>query len=168
MILKYCDLFDDVLTRKNEIAHFTCSGFVLNETKDKVLMIYHNIYNSWAWTGGHADGESDFLKVATRELQEETGVNKVNPLVKNIFALDVLPVFGHIKNGRYVSAHIHISLAYLLEVSEQELLSIKEDENSNVAWLPLDTFLNFVAEEHMKPVYMKIIEKAKSFKLLKL
>ncbi len=167
MILKYCDLFDDVLTRENEIVHFTCSGFVLSETRDKVLMIYHNIYNSWAWTGGHADGELDFLRVAIREVQEETGVNNVRPIAEDIFALDVLSVFGHIKRGKFVSSHIHISVAYLLEVSEQELLSIKEDENSDVGWLPLDTFLNFIAEEHMKPIYMKIIEKAKSLKLLK-
>jgi len=44
MILKYLDLFEDVLTRKNDIVHFTCSGFVLNKSRDKVLMVYHNIY----------------------------------------------------------------------------------------------------------------------------
>jgi len=67
IILKWIDTFDDVLTRNNEFAHFTSSAFVVNKTRDKALMIHHNIYNSWAWTGGHADGESDFLNVALRE-----------------------------------------------------------------------------------------------------
>ncbi|MDD3341594.1 MAG: NUDIX hydrolase [Bacilli bacterium] len=160
MILKYCSLFDDVLTRSNEIVHFTCSGFVLNEKKDKVLMIYHNIYNTWAWPGGHADGETDFLSVAIREVQEETGVNKVTPIVKDIFSLETLPVAGHVKHGKYVPSHIHISVSYLLEVSENETLKIKEDENSNVGWLPLNTFLDTITEEHSKPIYRKIIEKA--------
>ena len=45
---------EDVLTRNNTIAHFTASAWILNKDKTKVLMIYHNIYNSWAWIGGHA------------------------------------------------------------------------------------------------------------------
>lgn len=166
MILKYIDSFDDILTRENEIAHFTSSGFVLNETRDKVLLIYHNIYNSWGWTGGHVDGESNFLEVAKREVQEETGVKNVKAIDENIFTIDVLPVISHIKKEKYVSAHVHISMTYLIEVSDTELLSIKEDENSNVAWFSLDSFLDFVKEEHMKPVYNKIIEKAKYLNLI--
>ena len=37
-------------------------------------MIYHNIYDSWSWVGGHADQEENLIEVAMRELQEETGV----------------------------------------------------------------------------------------------
>ena len=25
----------------------------------KILMAYHKIYDSWAWVGGHSDGNSD-------------------------------------------------------------------------------------------------------------
>ena len=64
MMLKYIDTFEDVLTRKNEMCHFTASNWIVNKEKTKVIMIYHNIYNSWAWTGGHADGESNLLNVA--------------------------------------------------------------------------------------------------------
>ena len=44
-------------------------------------MIYHNIYNSWAWPGGHADGESDLLGVAMREVMEETGIKNLKPFI---------------------------------------------------------------------------------------
>lgn len=37
-------------------------------------MIYHKIYNSWAWTGGHSDGDNDLLHVAMKEAKEETGI----------------------------------------------------------------------------------------------
>lgn len=161
MILKYIDTFDDVLTRENEIVHFTCSGFVLNKEKDKVLMVYHNIYHSWSWVGGHADGENDFLGVAIREVKEETGVKNVRVISQDIIALDVLPVVSHMKRGKFVSSHLHVSLAYLLEVDERETLHIKEDENSNVGWLPIETFLDSVREEHMKPIYQKIVERLK-------
>lgn len=166
LILKCIDTFDDVLTRNNEIVHFTCSGFVLNETRDKVLMVYHNIYNSWSWTGGHADGELDFLSVARREVEEETGIKEIKALSNNIISVDMLTVFGHIKRGKYVSSHMHISVAYLFEAKESELIHIKEDENSNVGWLALDTFLDSVTEEHMKPIYIKIINKVKEMKYI--
>ena len=51
IMLKYLKDFDDVLTRQNEYGHFTSSAFILNKERTKLLMIYHKIYNSWAWTG---------------------------------------------------------------------------------------------------------------------
>ena len=68
MMLKYIDTFEDVLTRENRMCHFTASNWIVNKERTKVLMIYHNIYKSWAWTGGHADGDSDLLHVALKEV----------------------------------------------------------------------------------------------------
>jgi len=167
MILKYSELFEDILTRKNETAHFTSSGFVLNENRDKVLMIYHNLFKSWSFPGGHADGEKDLLHVALREVKEETGVKELKALSKDIFNLDILIAFGYFKKEDYVSSHLHLSTIYLLEASEKECLQIKEDENSNVAWIPLNQVLDYVSEEHMKPVYIKIMDKAKALGLIK-
>lgn len=167
LILNYINLFDDIVTRNNEMVHLTASAFVLNETRDKVLMIYHNIYQSWCWPGGHADGEYDGLAIAIKEVKEETGVENITVLDPTIFALDLLPVISHIKRGTFVASHVHISFAYLLEVSEEEILKINKDENSNVGWLPLSDFLDMVKEEHMKPMYQKIVEKAKKFSYIK-
>ena len=90
LILKYMDIFDDVLTRKNEIGHFTSSCWIVNKEKTKVLMVYHNIYDSWSWVGGHADGDDDLLHVSLKEASEETGLKNVIPLSKDIFSLEVL------------------------------------------------------------------------------
>ncbi|MDD7796330.1 NUDIX hydrolase [Clostridium sp. 'White wine YQ'] len=161
MMLYYINAFENVLTRENEIAHMTSSAFVLNKERDKVLMIYHNIYDSWGWTGGHSDGEKDLLAVAIREAREETGIKIASPITTEIFSLDVLPVAGHVKNGNYVSAHLHLSVTYLLEADEEEELIIKEDENSGVKWIPIDEVVDASNEPHMKKVYSKIISKIK-------
>ena len=85
-------------------------------------MAHHNIYRVWAWTGGHADGESDLLSVALREAREETGVTHLLPLSADIMSLDILPVWGHVKRGRYVTAHQHLNVSYLLVADEMDSL----------------------------------------------
>ena len=125
-------------------------------------MIHHNIYNSWSWTGGHADGEEDLLNVAIKEAREETGVKNIHPVTSHIFSLDVLPVLGHIKRGNYVSAHLHLSLAYLVEADEEEMLIVKADENSAVKWIPIEEVNSYCNEPHMQKVYEKIIFKIRA------
>lgn len=125
-----------------------------------MLMIYHNIYKSWAWTGGHADGESDLLETAIRELKEETGVEDVKVLNDNIFSLEIICVNGHVKRGKYVSSHVHLNLTYLLEVDEKEILRIKEDENSGVKWVNIEDVEKVSNEKWIvENVYKKINEK---------
>ncbi len=163
-ILKCIETQENILTRDNELAHITSSGFIVNKERDKVLMIHHNIYNSWAWTGGHADGEENLLEVAIREAKEETGIENIQPLSEDIVSLDILSVVGHVKRGEYVSAHLHLSVAYLLEGDHSEEVKIKPDENSGVKWIPVEEIFKYSSEEEMHKVYEKIINKAVKLK----
>ena len=163
LILKCINLHDDILTRENTIAHITSSGYIVNKSRTKVLMIYHNIYKSWAWTGGHADGDSDLLHVAIKEAKEETGIKEARPITNDICSIDILPVNAHIKRGKYVASHLHLSVAYILEADENEELVVKEDENSGVKWVDIDKVLDLTNEEYMKNVYKKLIDKSKMY-----
>lgn len=133
--------WSDVFKRDNPIAHMTASAWVVNERRDKVLMAYHNIYKSWSWLGGHADGDEDLLAVAMREVREESGIRCVRPISKDIFSLESLQVEGHEKRGSYVSSHLHLNITYLLEASEDQNLSTKPDENSAVSWFGFDDMM---------------------------
>ena len=111
VMLEYIDRFPDtILKRENEFAHITSSGFIVNSDASKVLFVHHDIYQVWAWTGGHADGEGDLFSVALREAREETGVVHVEALSTAIASLEILPVWGHWKRGRWVSSHQHLNL----------------------------------------------------------
>ena len=150
----------DVFTRENEVAHFTASSWLVNKEHDKVLMIYHNLYDSWAWTGGHADGERDLLSVAIKEAQEETGVQNIVPVSEEIFSIETLTVDGHVKRGKYVPCHLHLNVTYLLEADEAEVLRVKPDENSGVKWFTLEEALEKCTEPWMiEWVYRKLNEK---------
>lgn len=167
IILKYFDIFDDVLTRQNEIGHFTSSSFILNKERTKMLIIYHKIYNSWGWTGGHSDGDSDLLYVAMKEAKEETGIKHVQPILNDIYSLEIINVDGHEKRGKYVGSHAHLNVTYLLEADEKEEIHIKEDENSGVKWVKIEDILKETSEKWVKErVYTKIIEKMKKDKII--
>lgn len=157
MMLAFMDANPDCLTRDNEVAHMTASAWVVNPARDKVLMVYHNIYDSWSWTGGHADGEADLAAVAYREAREETGIQDLKPLMEGPVSLEIITVDGHVKKGRYVSSHLHMNLTYLFEASEDQALTVKEDENSGVAWIPRDALESYVSEPWMlKWIYQKL------------
>lgn len=149
-----------IFTRDNKAAHMTASAWVVNRDRDKALMVYHNIYHSWSWLGGHADGEEDLLEAAIREVREESGIQHVKALSGDIFSLEILTVDGHEKKGVYVPSHLHLNVTYLLEADEEEALSMKPDENSGVAWFALRDAVEASTEPWFRErIYTKLNQK---------
>ena len=153
---------ENPFTRDNKIAHFTASSWIVNASRTKVLMIYHNIYHSWSWTGGHADGNKDLLEVALQEAKEETGITNIQPITEDIFSLEVLTVDGHMKKGEYVSSHLHLNVTFLLEGNEEDSLMHCPEENSAVQWFDLEAAVEASTEPWFKAwVYKKLNDKLK-------
>lgn len=153
----------DLWTRENETAHLTASAWVTDPTRTRVLMCYHNIYHSWSWLGGHADGDRDLLGVALREVGEESGLASVRPVSEDLFSLEILTVDGHEKRGRYVPSHLHLNVTYLLEADDTETLAVKPDENSAVGWFGLDEAVAASSEPWFRErIYAKLNAKLRS------
>ena len=143
-------------------AHFTASAWVVNPLRTKTLMIYHNIYQSWSWIGGHADGIHDLSLVAAKELEEETGLSSAKMARSGLLSCETLTVDGHWKRGAYVPSHLHLNATYLFEASEEDALRIAPEENSGVRWLTFDKALTASTEPWMvEHVYRKLIERSK-------
>ena len=127
---------------------------------EKILMLYHNIYNSWSWPGGHADGESDFEAIARREAQEETGISGLVRLGEGAASIEILPVWAHVKRGKDVGSHLHLNVSYLFEADESLPLRIAQDENSAVGWIEVDKLCQNVSEPPMIPIYERLLNRA--------
>lgn len=156
--LKFIDTYDDVLTRENIFGHFSASAFVLNKERTKMLVVYHIINDGWIYPGGHVDGEEDFLSVVVREVEEETGL-KVKILDKNIFSIQSLPVKGHIKRDKYVSAHLHLDVVYIMEADDKIPLVYREDESKGVKWVDFEEATKETMCDFIRPIHKKLIEK---------
>ena len=156
LMLYYINTFEDTLTRDNKTCHFTASSWIVNKERTKVLMIYHNIYNSWAWTGGHCDGDPDVFHVALKEAEEETGLKNLKLLDKSLASIEIVSVDGHIKRGKYVPTHVHLNCTVLIEADENEPIRIKEDENSGVKWIDINEAPIITSEPKMAAIYQKL------------
>lgn len=162
LMIQYIMHNTNYLERENQIAHFTASIWTVNRERTKTLMVYHNIYDSWSWIGGHADGIEDLCSVALRELQEETGVQNAALVSKEIFSLETLTVDGHIKRGIYVPSHLHLNVTYLAEADEREELIVNKAENQAVKWWSFEDALKVPKEPWMvEHIYKKLIEKCR-------
>jgi len=163
LILDFLSKNDDAFYRSNLAAHMTASAWVVNPARDKVLMVYHKIYDSWSWTGGHADGDEDLARVALREVKEETGVKSARLLSGDIFSLESLTVDGHEKHGAYVPSHLHLNVTYLLEADDGDALTVCEEENSSVRWFGLEEALLASSEPwFVERIYRKLNEKLRA------
>ena len=151
---------DGILSRENDFAHMTASSIIVSRDRKRTLMAFHKIYNSWAWTGGHADGESDFEAIARREAQEETGITNLVCLGNGPASVEILPVWAHMKRGKHVGSHLHLNVSYLFEADESLPLRTKQDENSAVGWIEVDKLCEFVSEPPMLPIYERLLKRA--------
>ena len=144
-------------------AHMACSIWVVDPTLTQTLLVYHNIYDSWSWIGGHADGERDLAAVALRELAEETGVANaqlVDCEPGGVYSIEVLTVDGHVKRGEYVSSHLHLNVTYLAVADPREAVRVKPDENSGVRWAPIEDAVRLSTEPWIRDrSYRKLIDK---------
>jgi 8-oxo-dGTP pyrophosphatase MutT (NUDIX family) len=163
LINEFIDKHDDALLRTNLAAHITSSVMIMNPSKTKILLGYHNIYQSWGWFGGHNDGDEDCLKVALKEAEEETGITHFEVLTEEAIAMDVVYVQNHIKKGKFVSDHLHLNVTFGLIANEDAVLRHNDEEHSGIQWVLIEDYPHLVSEPRMMPIYDKIISKMLSY-----
>ena len=143
----------DCFERSLLCGHVTGSAWLVNAGKDSVLLTHHRKLDRWMQLGGHADGDSDILRVALKEAAEESGIEGIVALRPSIFDLDVheIPARGE------VPAHYHYDLRFALLAPAGCLLKVSE-ESHEIAWVALDEIEKLTREASILRMRDKWIE----------
>lgn len=166
-IKQFLEAFGDFAYSRDCLpGHMSTLVWVVNPQRTKTLLGYHNLYKTFTWFGGHADGEKDLLKNAKKEMEEETGISEFKVL-NDGKPVDyvVLKVLSHTKNGKKIPDHLHFAAGYIFEVSEDKIYRIAEGENSAIKWINNENILKTITEkDEIISIYKRIIEKVKNLK----
>lgn len=125
-------------------GHITASVFLINATRDKVLLTHHAKLGKWLQLGGHCDGIKDPFFNAHKEAYEESGLSRIDPLSNEILDIDIHPIPEH----KGVSAHFHYDIRYVFEADENEPLNISSESN-DLKWVPLSQLENYNDDQRL-------------------
>ena len=105
----FVEAHEDCFERNCVPGHITGSAWVLDPTRERVLLTHHRKLDIWVQLGGHSDGETDPAKVALAEATEESGL-EVELLAPEIFDIDIheIPARGD------EPAHLHYDVRFAL------------------------------------------------------
>ena len=123
----------DSFQRHHLPGHITGSAWIVDSSKQFVLLTHHAKLNKWLQPGGHADGEEDVLNVALREATEETGIKQFKTLRSGIFDIDI----HTIPSRKEFPEHLHYDIRFLLEADKNEGLLITEESHA-LRWVSID------------------------------
>lgn len=151
----FVEAHHDCFERRLRIGHVTGSAFVVDRERRHTLLTHHGKLDKWLQLGGHADGDSNILRVALREAAEESGLGLggVRPIQESIFDIDIhrIPARGA------EPEHDHYDVRYLLEADREVPLRITS-ESKALEWVPLDRVEQLTREESM----LRMVRKARA------
>ena len=151
-ILKFLEN-KDCFSKSNHKGHFTGSAWIVSPDKEYVLMTHHRKLRMWLQLGGHADGEKNLFKVALKEAKEESGIQSLISLDKEIFDIDIHKIPPSIDS----IAHIHYDVRFLLQADPISSKIIVSEESFDVAWIPIQKVLTLNSEPSIERMLQKTL-----------
>mgnify|MGYP001161052931 FL=1 len=129
---------ENCFNRDNWYGHFTGSAWIVDYSREWVLMTHHRQLNLWLQFGGHADGCYNLLEVALKETREESGLNQFDILSDKIFDLDI----HDIPKRENEPSHLHFDVRFIFETKRGAEKITISNESYDVAWIHKNDVLN--------------------------
>lgn len=144
----------DAYQRNHLPGHITGSSWIINQDGSKVLLVKHAKLHKWLQPGGHADGDENVLRVATREANEETGLTDLTLVGEGLFDIDIHPIPE--RKDLPFPQHDHYDVRFLFQASEDDKLLIS-DESTDLRWIDLRELDKFNGERSILRLRSKLV-----------
>lgn len=130
---RFVESHTNCFERSLEQGHVTASAWIVDKDANSALLVHHKKLGLWLQPGGHCDGDSDVVRVATKEVQEETGLDTFEIVSDRIFDLDIheIPVWEK------TPAHYHYDVRFLIYADRQQPLRVSHESN-DIRWFNLN------------------------------
>ncbi len=131
LMIDHANTLEAPLSRRQLPAHFTGSALIVDESAERVCLVFHKKLDRWLQPGGHVESEDqgDIAKTAQREALEETGLD-VRLLQTAPIHLDI-----HLIPARpNEPEHQHLDVRFLLQSTRPSLLQHDPSESNAAAW----------------------------------
>jgi len=120
------------LSKAHRLGHVTGSAWIINNSREMVLMTQHTKLNMWLQLGGHVEEGEHIIESAKREAREESGLESIILLDEHIFDIDAHLIPANATNEE----HYHYDIRFLFEADSKEKLVISK-ESKNLKWIKL-------------------------------
>jgi 8-oxo-dGTP pyrophosphatase MutT (NUDIX family) len=136
---------------------FTACAYILDQERERVLLIYHRKMKKWLPPGGHLEPNETPAEGAVREAKEETGLDVALIQQENVWIerwnansfvrpymclLEEIPAFGEQK------AHQHVDFIYLaVPVGGEEV--VNHHETGGMRWFTPDEIEQLAPDEEI-------------------
>jgi 8-oxo-dGTP pyrophosphatase MutT (NUDIX family) len=130
--IRFVNANTNCFERSLEEGHITASAWIVDPGRKLALLVHHKKLNLWLQPGGHCDGDPDVVKVAKKEVKEETGLRDFSIFAEEIFDLDI----HKIPEWNSIPAHYHYDVRFLI-YADSELPLTMNHESNYLRWFNL-------------------------------
>ena len=131
-------------------GHFTASAFVITESGEETLLIFHGKLSRWLQPGGHFEAtDDDLVAAARREVVEETGAQNLQ-LVSPLFDVDI----HVIPERKGKPAHRHFDLRVLFKTNTRHIAHGSDAHDAK--WVALNAVHTLESDESVHRALRKI------------
>lgn len=120
---------EQLADRHTAPGHLTGSALVVDDRRERVLVLLHTKLQRWLQPGGHADGDHELAGVALKEATEETGIVGLRVLVPAV-DLDV----HEVDHGDELGRHLHLDLRFVV-VAPPDAEVVGNHESQGLRWV---------------------------------
>ncbi|MEM9555346.1 MAG: NUDIX hydrolase [Acidobacteriota bacterium] len=125
-------------------GHLTASALVVEQGRERVLLLHHRKLDKWIQPGGHCDGDANLPGVALRECLEETGLESLEiaprPIDVDIHWIPARPE---------TPAHRHFDTRFLV-LAPAGSTPRGNDESNALRWFGVDEAFERAGDESVR------------------